>query len=67
MILRLILGIIILLAVFCGGFKLGMIIGSINGSGFYGSHMQRGYMMQRGYYPAGMMGGWYYPTATSTR
>jgi hypothetical protein len=62
-ILRWVLGIIIIVAVFCGGFKLGMMVSYINGGGFYGSsHFQRG-MMRGGfnaeYYPVyGMMGGW---------
>ena len=63
-ILRLVLGIVILVIVFWGGFKLGLIIGSSgNGYGYgYGMHgyrmgdMMRGYW--NGYYGPGMIYGW---------
>lgn len=57
-VLRWIVGILILVAVFCGGFKLGVMVGYLNNGG-YGGHMSSGrHMMQRGYYPTGMMNGW---------
>jgi hypothetical protein len=71
-VLRLALGIIILVCVFWGGFQLGLIIGASNsgyGSGYGMRGMMRSYLNgYNGYqYGPGMMGGWYYPTATSTK
>ncbi len=78
-ILRVVLGIIILVCVFWGGFQLGLIIGASNGGYGYGSYMMNsGYGargMMRGYlngyngyqYGPGMMGGWSYQAPTSTK
>jgi hypothetical protein len=72
--LRWVLGIIILLAVFSVGFKLGEFKSDMqNGYGFFGSHMRSygGGMMYRGGYdgygPGMMRGGYYgYPEGSTT-
>ncbi|MGC9610925.1 MAG: hypothetical protein ABSE68_01775 [Minisyncoccia bacterium] len=68
-ILRWILGLAILAVVFCGGFKLGVIVGSINGGFGYSNHGGYRMMLRGGDYNAygpWMMGGRYYQTSTSS-
>ena len=62
--LRWVIGILIIVFVFCAGLKLGMMVGYLNDGGYYGSHMfRKGATLQDGsniYYRMGpgMMYGW---------